>query len=381
MSPEAIKARLEKLQSRVRQLEDDFADRPSKAEAEELRALREQDAAREQTLQTLLVEKGRLEARLGRLQIEVDSVEILRDRNVALNENQRLLKGAIDQVRTDIDQLLDKSGDHPTFPEMLRMDDDPELAKEPIRFFPGSEDLKLDEFTADLQHRMGLDSNGERPKLYYRLEDVRAFLGGLAMSRLHVVQGISGIGKSSLPRAFADAVGGFCDTVSVQAGWRDRNDLFGYFNAFERRYYELPFPQTVYKAQTPQWRDRVVVVLLDEMNLSHPEQYAADLLDVLERQEASTRKFELVSFAPPGNAPALLVDGRFLRLPDNVWFVGTANHDETTKDFADKTYDRSLCSRAAGTSRSLPAHQAATSAACVVPGTHRGVQARGHLTQ
>ena len=39
-------------------------------------------------------------------------------------------------------------------------------------------------------------------------------------------------------------------------------------------------------------------------------------------------------------APVGFVDGRRLRIPDNVWFVGTANHDETTKDFADKTYDR-----------------------------------------
>ncbi|MBK6714586.1 MAG: hypothetical protein IPG57_05695 [Burkholderiales bacterium] len=39
-------------------------------------------------------------------------------------------------------------------------------------------------------------------------------------------------------------------------------------------------------------------------------------------------------------APALLQNGRTLPLPGNVWFVGTANHDETTKDFADKTYDR-----------------------------------------
>ena len=38
------------------------------------------------------------------------------------------------------------------------------------------------------------------------------------MSRLHLLQGISGIGKSSLPRAFADAIGGLCKTVSVQAG-------------------------------------------------------------------------------------------------------------------------------------------------------------------
>src|SRR5690606_30750069 len=195
--------------------------------------------------------------RLERLQIEVDAVEVLRDRNRALTETQRLLKAAIDDLRTDIDERLEKHRDQPIFQELLRMDDDPELGREPTRLFPGTEELKLEELAADLQHRIGLDLDGARPNLYYRAEDVRAFLGGLAMSRLHIVQGISGIGKSSLPRAFAEAVGGFCETISVQAGWRDRNDLFGYFNAFERRYYELPFPQAIYKAATRQWCDRV----------------------------------------------------------------------------------------------------------------------------
>lgn len=342
LSPEAVRARIDRLRQRAGELEAELADRPSRAEAEELRALREQRAGWEQDRQTLLAEKGRAESRLERLQIEVDAVEVLRDRNRALTETQRLLKAAIDDLRTDIDERLEKHRDQPIFQELLRMDDDPELGREPTRLFPGTEELKLEELAADLQHRIGLDLDGARPNLYYRAEDVRAFLGGLAMSRLHIVQGISGIGKSSLPRAFAEAVGGFCETISVQAGWRDRNDLFGYFNAFERRYYELPFPQAIYKAATRQWCDRVAIVLLDEMNLSHPEQYAADVLDVLERQDAAQRRFELLSFTPSGKLPGLLAGGRFLPLPGNIWFVGTANHDETTKDFADKTYDRAF---------------------------------------
>lgn len=342
MSPEAVKARIETLQRRIGELESDLADRPSRAEAEELRALRDERARWEQDRKTLSAENGRLESRLDRLMIEVDRVESLRDRNTALQETQRLLKAALDDLRSDIDERLEKHRDQPVFPEMLRMDEDAELQLEPPRLFPGSEEIDLREFAADLQHRVGLDQDGERPELYYREQDIRAFLAGLAMSRLHIIQGISGIGKSSLPRAFANAVGGYCETVSVQAGWRDRNDLFGYFNAFERRYYELPFAQALYRAATPQWRDRIAIILLDEMNLSHLEQYAADVLDVLERQDTAKRRFELLSFVPPGTPPALIAEGRFLPLPRNVWFVGTANHDETTKDFADKTYDRSF---------------------------------------
>jgi hypothetical protein len=348
-SPEDIKAYIESLKETIKDLRNDLANRLPQSDAEELRVLREERAGWEQDLQRLRSELGRTESELGRLQIEVDSVEILRDRNTALRENQRLLKAAIDDLRDDIDKRLDKHRDQPVFPEFLRMAEDPKLSSPPVRLFPGTDAINLKEFAEDLRHRIGRDHNSGRPDLFYREKDIRAFLGGLAMSRLHILEGISGIGKSSLPRAFAEAVGGFCDTVSVQAGWRDRNDLFGYFNSFERRYYELPFVQALYKARTEHWSDRVSIILLDEMNLSPPEQYAADLLDVLERQDPDERRFELLSFTPPGMIPRGVDEGRYLPLPPNVWFVGTANHDETTKDFAPKTYDRSFVLKLPGT--------------------------------
>ncbi len=341
-SPEEVRRQLDRLQARIEDLQNQLTNRPTLADAEELRTLREQQATWEQERVTLLTDKGRSESLLARQRIEVDAQEILRERNRALEANQRLLKAALDDLSAEIDERLDQRRDQTAFPEMVRMDEDTSLGQGLPVLYPESEVLDLAKFAADLRHRIGRDVKGERPDLYYRDQEIRAFLGGMAMSRLHLLQGISGIGKSSLPRAFADVVGGFCETVSVQAGWRDRNDLFGYFNAFEQRYYESPFTQALYRAQTPSWRDRIALILLDEMNLSHPEQYGADVLDVLERRESSMRRFDLLPFTPRGQRPALLSDGRYLRLPDNVWFVGTANHDETTKDFADKTYDRSF---------------------------------------
>lgn len=343
MSPEAVKRQMDNLNARIKELQDDIANRPTQSEAEELTNLRSLRSAWENDRATLLDEKGRLESRLGRLQIEVDAIEILRDRNKALLENQRLLEAAIDDLRKDIDERLDKHRDQPIYPEMLSMDADHELNESLTHFYPGSEGVDLTEFSEDLRHRIGSISNGNGgPELYYSDEDIRAFLGGLAMSKLHLLQGISGIGKSSLPRAFAGAVGGFCETISVQAGWRDKNDLFGYYNAFENRYYESNFVQAMYRAQSPRWQHRFAILLLDEMNLSHPEQYGADILDVLERTDERERHFELLSFTPKGQSPKKLEKGRYLHFPKNVWIVGTANHDETTKDFAPKTYDRSM---------------------------------------
>jgi hypothetical protein len=113
----------------------------------------------------------------------------------------------------------------------------------------------------------------------------------------------------------------------------------GHYNVFEKRFYEREFLKALYRARTPRWAHTIQIVLLDEMNLSHPEQYFSDLLSALELPPED-RRLVLMSHALD-HAPALLDGGGSqLRISPNVWFVGTANHDETTKDFADKTYDR-----------------------------------------
>ena len=88
---------------------------------------------------------------------------------------------------------------------------------------------------------------------YYSESDVRLFLAGLASSRLHLLQGISGTGKTSLPREFFKALGGdgAAQIIEVQAGWRDKDDLFGYYNAFEKRFAESEFTKALYRALAP----------------------------------------------------------------------------------------------------------------------------------
>ena len=81
------------------------------------------------------------------------------------------------------------------------------------------------------------------------------------------------------------------------------------------------------------------MILLDEMNLSRPEQYFAEFLSAIEKNDPLDRLINLSKSRLP-HAPRMLVEGRRIRVPRNVWFIGTANHDETTNEFADKTYDR-----------------------------------------
>lgn len=250
-----------------------------------------------------------------------------------LEQNKNFLEVSIDELESRIDQLTNAHNTQTPFPAMSLMD-----SGKDYRSTMEQEDVPhLKQFAEELQHRIAQAEDNVR--LYYPLEDIRILLGGLAMSQLHVFQGISGTGKTSLAKAFAKAMGGDCTDIAVQAGWRDRDDLLGHYNAFERRFYEKDTLQALYKAQTPRWEDSCNVVLLDEMNLSRPEQYFAEFLSALEKNNPQERLISLSETALP-NAPVMLRGGCQILVPSNVWFIGTANHDETTSELADKTYDR-----------------------------------------
>lgn len=251
-----------------------------------------------------------------------------------LETNRALLQGAVDRLQSDVDDLLNRQQQKTVFPELTRMD-----AELTVKVHTDPVPEKLSQLIDELQCRIAFAEKGKQ--LYFPKEELQLFLGGLAMSQLHVFQGISGTGKTSLATAFAKAVGGVCTTVPVQAGWRDRADLIGHYNAFEKRYYERSTLQALYRAQTEADDDRLHVVLLDEMNLSRPEQYFAEFLSAMEMGEAD-RWINLMESRPIQGAPAKLRDGRDIWLPPNLWFIGTANHDETTNAFADKTHDRAF---------------------------------------
>jgi len=288
-------------------------------------ALQDQLAQRQSELATLQAEKHRWELSV----IERQSWERTR---LVMESSRRLLDEQVQQLQSQVNDLTNRQQAASIFPELDRMDRELTVPvhTEPVR------DLK--KFTTDLRNAMSYA--GERGILKFRERDIQLFVGGLAMSQLHILQGISGTGKTSLATAFAKAIGAELTVIAVQAGWRERADLLGYFNAFDRKFYELKTLQAIYRAQTPQDQDRMHVVLLDEMNLSRPEQYFADFLSAMEG-EGVARNIRLVDNQME-NAPRHLIDGRDLALPQNVWFIGTANQDETTNAFADKTYDRSF---------------------------------------
>ena len=173
--------------------------------------------------------------------------------------------------------------------------------------------------------------------LYYTPEIVRRYVAGMAASKLLILEGISGTGKPSLPYSFSRYVDNPATIVSVQPSYRDRTEVLGYFNEFSKRFNETEFLRAVYEAGL---REDPSYIVLDEMNLARVEYYFAEILSVLEMPSQDEWTLDLVPVAWDGD-PKGLEDGK-IRIPGSLWFVGTANNDDSTFTITDKVYDRAI---------------------------------------
>ena len=331
--PASLREELEELRRKNRDLNSRLSELETAEAIGDLDRLRDELAVAREQIRDLRQELEERKVSAHQHQLVVLEREQWMQEKRVLERTKQLLDGHIRDLESRISSLVESQQADVAFPELVKMDNDPYQTPRPV---DSIENLK--NFTEELQHRIAVSDPAN--ELFFRLEDLQLFVGGLAMSQLHVFQGISGTGKTSLAKAFAKAVGGECQDIAVQAGWRDRSDLLGHYNAFEKRFSEKEALQAIYRALTPSSSDRFNIVLLDEMNLSRPEQYFADFLSALEKSMGD-RWIRLMESAPP-NAPRLLRDGREIQLPQNLWFIGTANQDETTNELADKTHDRAF---------------------------------------
>ncbi len=175
-------------------------------------------------------------------------------------------------------------------------------------------------------------------KLYFDISTIRMFVSGLAATRLIILEGLSGTGKSSLPRYFAKYINGNATFLAVQATWRDRTNLLGYFNDFSKTYNETDFLSALYEANYDD--DRLNMFVLDEFNISRVEYYFADFLSVLEYPPEDWRL--RVMQLPTNFLPPVKLEDGYIRIPENCYFVATANKDDSTFSVADKVYDRAI---------------------------------------
>ena len=174
-------------------------------------------------------------------------------------------------------------------------------------------------------------------KLYYTIDMMRLFISALASTKLVILQGISGTGKTSLAYAWGKFMKHDSCVASVQPSWRDRTELFGYFNEFTKKFNETEVLKEMYIAG---YTDDVYTVILDEMNISRVEYYFAEMLSILEMPNTDEWIIELVPNSWPTD-PKHIKGGK-IKVPANMWYIGTINNDDSTFMVTDKVYDRAM---------------------------------------
>ena len=173
--------------------------------------------------------------------------------------------------------------------------------------------------------------------LYYSIDDIRRFIAALGVTKIMILQGMSGTGKTSLPVAWGKFTRVPTTVVPVQPMWKERSDLIGYFNEFTGKFNESMILEKLYEANKT---NRIYLIVLDEMNIARVEYYFAEFLSLLELPTVEERILEVTSSISKKD-PKELHNGKLI-LPDNVYFIGTANNDDSTFAISDKVYDRSM---------------------------------------
>ena len=174
--------------------------------------------------------------------------------------------------------------------------------------------------------------------LYYTIDTIRQLFAGIGASKLVILEGISGTGKTSMPYALGKFFAHDAEICSVQPNWKDRSELLGYYNEFTKKFNESEFLRALY---TVSYRKDLNIIVLDEMNLARVEYYFAEFLSILEMPNPNEWNIEMIG-SHDVNDPKLFKNGK-LKIPQNVIFFGTANNDDSTFTISDKVYDRAIC--------------------------------------
>ncbi len=275
--------------------------------------------------ESLLEELADLNKQVRQLMKEKDELMAMKVSQLGLSPDEEAVEGMTEEGQENID---DGHKNDTRFPKLTEID---------ARF----KDYKIvnygNSFTLEEMCENFRNFCASELKLYYPIGLIRLFIAALSSTKLVILQGISGTGKTSMAYAWGKFVKHDSTVASVQPSWRDRTELFGYFNEFTKKFNETDLLATIYEAG---YTDEVYTVILDEMNISRVEYYFAEMLSILEMPSQDEWIVELTPSAWSSD-PKRLKSGK-LKIAPNVWYLGTINNDDSTFMVTDKVYDRAM---------------------------------------
>jgi len=256
---------------------------------------------------------------------ESDELADLKDKNKYYQEMVQALQEELEKNKTvSRDDMLAPIKLVPSFMSQKSLPDDRDIASEQEWL-----NIIYDKIGSKSEHS-DLKFSRRQIYAYHTAQKIRD------MSPLVVLAGVSGTGKSELPKNYAIHGGMNFLSIPVKPDWDSPASLFGYYNSIERRFEATDLVRSLYQmSKDDVYKKQMMMVLLDEMNLAHPEQYFADMLSKLETCRGMSDYAQYDILLGGGERPEHLDIGQ------NILWTGTMNEDETTKGLSDKVIDRS----------------------------------------
>ena len=337
--PAAVLLKLKTYEEEIKKLRDDLATRPTQEMQEAFDRLKSEKSELQEACERLSEENEVLRSS-ARAQSDLEmQVAELTDKNKSLlrrfesvdADNNRLME-ELKRLQSSYEREQDREA-------RIRDIETPYIQKE----LPRAVD-KVEE----LQWLDGISKSCIDYGLRFPRRILHAFHTALKTSEwspITVLAGVSGTGKSELPRLYSHFGGINFLSLSVQPNWDSQESMLGFFNSIDNKFDAQPVLRLLAQSQKAQaegypfgLEDVMSLILMDEMNLAHVELYFAEFLSKLELRRGRKGN-EVPSLEVKLGAGIQHYD---LPLGRNVLWAGTMNQDETTKSLSDKVLDRGI---------------------------------------
>ena len=339
--PLVVLAKLQNQEQNIRDLRAALIKKDSDESAKTINSLKEEISRLNYELDKANAQYRVLESSKGNNELQCQ-FDLLKKENEILVRGKEAVDNYCKSLEVNIERLTAAYGN--------AKDRDARIKDIAIPLFTGVSSLQKVEFPKDkrdveIKFLENIIKGSSTYGLSFPRRLVYAFHTCLKISEwspITVLAGVSGTGKSELPRFYSLFGGIQFLPVAVQPNWDSQEAMLGYFNSIDNKFDAQPMLRFLAQAATnhtvdyPEGlRDTMNMVLLDEMNLAHVELYFADFLSKLETRRGKTENLPCVDVKlGAGITPYQL------ELTRNVMWVGTMNQDETTKSLSDKVLDR-----------------------------------------
>lgn len=344
--PAAVLLKLKTYEEEIKKLRDDLATRPTLEMREAFDRLKSEQRELQQACERLS-EENEVLRRSARAQSDLEmQIAELTDKNKSLSSRYDFVQADNDEMKECLAKLKRSYERVQDREDRIKDIEAPYIQ---IKLPRASVPSKDEQARYELQWLDSINTSCMDYGLRFPRRILHAFHTALKTSEwspMTVLAGVSGTGKSELPRLYSHFGGINFLSLSVQPNWDSQESMLGFFNAIDNRYDARPVLQLLAQSQKKQTEDyplgledAMSLILMDEMNLAHVELYFAEFLSKLELRRG--RKGNEVPCLDVSLGAGIKPDYS-LPLGRNVLWAGTMNQDETTKSLSDKVLDRGI---------------------------------------